>query len=223
MAWDDVATTAEDKAWIKSFYPALMMNGTYKGKAYGIPFQRSTIVMYWNKEAFKEAGLDPEKAAGQLDRDDADGGQAREEGRLRQRAALGRDGALHRLRVLDVPGLRAPERPGPHEPRRQPDELRPPGRDRRAAVLARPGREAQGDAGRHRRVGHAAPGLHRRQDRDDVAHDGQPHRGEGLGQVPVRRGHAAGLEAARLAHRRRQLLPLQEDDARRSARPRSPS
>jgi sn-glycerol 3-phosphate transport system substrate-binding protein len=40
MAWDDVATTAEDKAWLKSFYPALMMNGTYKNKVYGIPFQR---------------------------------------------------------------------------------------------------------------------------------------------------------------------------------------
>ena len=62
MAWDDVATTADDKAWLKSFYPALMMNGTYKNKVYGIPFQRSTIVLYWNKEAFKEAGLDPDKA-----------------------------------------------------------------------------------------------------------------------------------------------------------------
>ncbi|HRI09037.1 MAG TPA: extracellular solute-binding protein, partial [Nannocystaceae bacterium] len=37
MAWDDVATTADDKAWLKSFYPALMMNGTYKNKVYGIP------------------------------------------------------------------------------------------------------------------------------------------------------------------------------------------
>ena len=61
MSWDDIAATAEDKAWLKSFYPALMMNGTYKGKVYGIPFQRSTIVMYWNKDAFKEAGLDPNK------------------------------------------------------------------------------------------------------------------------------------------------------------------
>ncbi|GMV57032.1 ABC transporter substrate-binding protein [Betaproteobacteria bacterium PRO7] len=61
VAWDDVATAPEDKAWLKVFYPALMMNGTYKGKVYGIPFQRSTIVLYWNKEAFKEAGLDPEK------------------------------------------------------------------------------------------------------------------------------------------------------------------
>ncbi|MBM3564602.1 MAG: ABC transporter substrate-binding protein [Alphaproteobacteria bacterium] len=61
VPFDDIATTAEEKAWLKSFYPALMQNGTYKGKTYGIPFQRSTIVMYYNKDAFKEAGLDPEK------------------------------------------------------------------------------------------------------------------------------------------------------------------
>jgi sn-glycerol 3-phosphate transport system substrate-binding protein len=61
VPFDDMATSAVDKAWLKSFYPALMANGTYKGKVYGIPFQRSTIVMYWNKDAFKEAGLDPEK------------------------------------------------------------------------------------------------------------------------------------------------------------------
>jgi sn-glycerol 3-phosphate transport system substrate-binding protein len=62
VAWDEVASTADEKAWLKAFYPSLMMNGTYKGKVYGIPFQRSTIVLYWNKAAFKEAGLDPEKA-----------------------------------------------------------------------------------------------------------------------------------------------------------------
>ncbi len=62
VPFDDIAATPADKAWLKAFYPALMANGTYKGKVYGIPFQRSTIVMYWNKDAFKEAGLDPEKA-----------------------------------------------------------------------------------------------------------------------------------------------------------------
>ena len=61
VAWDDVATSADDRAWLKAFYPALMMNGTYKGKVYGIPFQRSTIVLYWNKQAFREAGLDPDR------------------------------------------------------------------------------------------------------------------------------------------------------------------
>jgi len=61
LPWDDIATSADDKAWLKAFYPALMLNGTYKGKVYGIPFQRSTIVLYWNKDAFKDAGLDPNK------------------------------------------------------------------------------------------------------------------------------------------------------------------
>ena len=51
-----------DKTWFKSFYPAFMANGQIDGKTWGIPFQRSTIVLYWNKDAFKEAGLDPEKA-----------------------------------------------------------------------------------------------------------------------------------------------------------------
>src|SRR5688572_32944394 len=61
VPFDDMAKTDADKAWLKSFYPALMTNGTYKGKTYGIPFQRSTIVLYWNKDAFKDAGLDPDK------------------------------------------------------------------------------------------------------------------------------------------------------------------
>jgi sn-glycerol 3-phosphate transport system substrate-binding protein len=61
LPFDDLITTAEDKAWLQSFYPALMENSRTKGKTWGIPFQRSTIVMYWNKEAFKEAGLDPNK------------------------------------------------------------------------------------------------------------------------------------------------------------------
>jgi sn-glycerol 3-phosphate transport system substrate-binding protein len=51
-----------DKAWFKSFYPAFMANGQIDGNTWSIPFQRSTIVLYWNKDAFKEAGLDPDKA-----------------------------------------------------------------------------------------------------------------------------------------------------------------
>lgn len=61
VPFDSLAKTKEDKAWLKSFYPALMKNGTYKGKTYGIPFERSTIVMYYNKDAFRDAGLDPDK------------------------------------------------------------------------------------------------------------------------------------------------------------------
>ncbi len=61
IAFDDVVETPEEKAWLESFYPALMENGRTAGKTWGIPFQRSTIVMYYNKDAFKSAGLDPEK------------------------------------------------------------------------------------------------------------------------------------------------------------------
>ena len=61
VAWDGLVSGADDQAWIKSFFPAFMKNSQTGGKTWGIPFQRSTIVLYWNKEAFKEAGLDPNK------------------------------------------------------------------------------------------------------------------------------------------------------------------
>jgi len=60
MPFNDLVKTDDDKAWIESFYPAFMENSQTGGKTYGIPFQRSTPVLYWNKEAFAEAGLDPD-------------------------------------------------------------------------------------------------------------------------------------------------------------------
>jgi len=60
VPFDDVATSDADKAWLNSFYPALMANGRIEGKTWGVPFQRSTIVAYYNKDMFKAAGLDPE-------------------------------------------------------------------------------------------------------------------------------------------------------------------
>jgi sn-glycerol 3-phosphate transport system substrate-binding protein len=57
MPFDPLLQSDADKAWAKSFYPAFMENSQTGGKTWGIPFQRSTIVMYWNKDAFKAAGL----------------------------------------------------------------------------------------------------------------------------------------------------------------------
>jgi sn-glycerol 3-phosphate transport system substrate-binding protein len=81
--FDGLLSTDADKAWIKSFYPAFMENSQTGGetsdrktsdrKTWGIPFQRSTIVMFYNKDAFKEAGLDPEKAPDTWDQLVADG------------------------------------------------------------------------------------------------------------------------------------------------------
>jgi sn-glycerol 3-phosphate transport system substrate-binding protein len=61
VPFDSFAKTAEDKAWLGGFFKAFMLNSQTGGKTWGIPFQRSTMVMYWNKELFKEAGLDPNK------------------------------------------------------------------------------------------------------------------------------------------------------------------
>ncbi|WP_436201384.1 ABC transporter substrate-binding protein [Astrobacterium formosum] len=61
IPFDDAASSAEDKKWLAGFYPALMANGQIDGKTWGVPFQRSTIVMYYNKDLFKQAGLDPDK------------------------------------------------------------------------------------------------------------------------------------------------------------------
>jgi len=61
VPFDGLVKTADDQAWLKSFYPAFMENSQTGGKTWGIPFQRSTIVLYWNKEMFKEAGLDPNR------------------------------------------------------------------------------------------------------------------------------------------------------------------
>ncbi len=60
VTFDELITSDEERKWIAGFYPAFMENSQTGGKTYGIPFQRSTPVLYWNKEAFKEAGLDPE-------------------------------------------------------------------------------------------------------------------------------------------------------------------
>ena len=61
---DGFVKTADDKAWLTGFYKAFMQNSQTGGKTWGIPFQRSTIVQYYNKDLFKAAGLDPNKAPG---------------------------------------------------------------------------------------------------------------------------------------------------------------
>ncbi len=64
VPFDPLIKTADDREWLKAFYPAFMENSQTGGKTWGIPFQRSTIVLYYNKEMFKDAGLDPNKPPG---------------------------------------------------------------------------------------------------------------------------------------------------------------
>jgi sn-glycerol 3-phosphate transport system substrate-binding protein len=61
LPFDTVTSDAADNAWLGGFYPAFLKNGEIGGHTWGVPFQRSTIVLYWNKDLFKAAGLDPER------------------------------------------------------------------------------------------------------------------------------------------------------------------
>lgn len=51
----------EGEGYLSDFYPAFLANSQTDGKTYSIPFQRSTIVLYYNKEMFKKAGLNPDQ------------------------------------------------------------------------------------------------------------------------------------------------------------------
>ena len=61
VPFDELATSPEDARWLRGFNPAFMTNSLAGGRTWGIPFQRSTILLYWNKALFKAAGLDPER------------------------------------------------------------------------------------------------------------------------------------------------------------------
>ena len=55
----DAYVRAEGSSWLRDFFPAFLQNSYSGGRFYAVPFQRSTPVFYWNKDALKEAGLDP--------------------------------------------------------------------------------------------------------------------------------------------------------------------
>ncbi len=46
-------------AYIADFLPAFLGNSYYDGQLWSIPFQRSAVVLYYNVDMFKDAGLEP--------------------------------------------------------------------------------------------------------------------------------------------------------------------
>lgn len=58
---DEFIKSDDDKKWVEGFMPAYLKSANTEGHLWAVPFQRSTAVMYYNKDAFKAAGLDPEK------------------------------------------------------------------------------------------------------------------------------------------------------------------
>jgi multiple sugar transport system substrate-binding protein len=91
-AADNIYTNLQDWAdrdgvKAESYWPFTWQQSLYQGDTYGIPFETDVRVLYYNKNAFKEAGLDPEKppttwaeleqAADKLDKKAADGSYER--------------------------------------------------------------------------------------------------------------------------------------------------
>jgi len=52
----------DGEAFVADFFPAFLLNSVDEdGVVWSIPFQRSTPILYYNKDLFAEAGLDPEQ------------------------------------------------------------------------------------------------------------------------------------------------------------------
>src|SRR5579864_996341 len=54
---DDLIAQSGGDAYINDFYPAFLANSQMGGHTWSIPFQRSTLVLYYNKDLFQQAGI----------------------------------------------------------------------------------------------------------------------------------------------------------------------
>lgn len=57
---------ADPEFSLDALEPGAVLSMAYKGRLIGMPFNASTILLYYNKDAFREAGLDPERPPGTL-------------------------------------------------------------------------------------------------------------------------------------------------------------
>ena len=59
---EDLSDWAKSLPYFNSLSPSHVKLGTYDGKVYGMPLSVETSIFAWNKDLYKKAGLDPEKA-----------------------------------------------------------------------------------------------------------------------------------------------------------------
>jgi multiple sugar transport system substrate-binding protein len=59
---EDLSDWAKALPYFNSLSPSHVKLGTYDGKIYGMPLSVETSIFAWNKDLYKQAGLDPEKA-----------------------------------------------------------------------------------------------------------------------------------------------------------------
>ena len=58
----DITTRVNGLSFAKTLSPAYVRTSTYNGKIYGVPQNTDGSTFFWNKDLFRKAGLDPEKA-----------------------------------------------------------------------------------------------------------------------------------------------------------------
>lgn len=58
----DISELAKSLSYFDKLSPSHVRLGVYDGKNYALPFSAEGSVLLWNKDLFKQAGLDPEKA-----------------------------------------------------------------------------------------------------------------------------------------------------------------
>ncbi len=54
---DDLIAQAGGDSFINDFYPAFLANSQMGGHTWSLPFQRSTLVLYYNKDLFQQVGI----------------------------------------------------------------------------------------------------------------------------------------------------------------------
>lgn len=59
---EDLTDWAHSLPYFKSLSPSHVRLGTYKDHIYGLPLSVETSIFAWNKDLYKKAGLDPDKA-----------------------------------------------------------------------------------------------------------------------------------------------------------------
>src|SRR5437588_5837700 len=62
-AYDDLIKNdgLSNDQFMAQYFPALHANAIVDRKVYGVPFQNSTPLLYYNADQFREAGLDPDR------------------------------------------------------------------------------------------------------------------------------------------------------------------
>ena len=149
VSLDEIGLDADGKKWLGGFYPAFMANSHADGKTWSVPFQRSTAIFYYNKAAFQDAGLDPEKFPTTWADACGRGGEADQARCVGSRDALGhQDGGRSRQCAVDVRRARQSGRAEVDERSRHRGLFQPAEDHRGDVVLAEPVGGAPCDTGR---------------------------------------------------------------------------